>query len=72
MGDQLFSISLAGNISILDVDNPERPKKVIRGHNKLITCLAYDKARSNKNILLGIKKAYNIWRSLGWSQAIQW
>lgn len=42
MGDQMFSIALSGNISVLDPENPEKPKRVIRGHNKLIVSLAYD------------------------------
>jgi WD40 repeat protein len=41
-GNELLTVSLSGNINVLDIDNPEKPKKIIRGHNKLITALAYD------------------------------
>jgi len=36
-GDHLLSVSLSGNINYLDPNNPAKPSKVIRGHNKPIT-----------------------------------
>jgi WD40 repeat protein len=39
----LISISLAGDINYLDRANPGRPSKIIKGHNKFITALAYDR-----------------------------
>jgi len=41
-GDELLSISLAGEISYLDQSNPNAPKRIIRGHNKFITALTFD------------------------------
>jgi len=40
-GKTLASVNLAGDISILDPANPAKPN-VIKGHNKLVTTLAYD------------------------------
>ena len=39
-GKHLLSVSLSGVINYLDVDNPDKPKQVLMGHNKPITCLA--------------------------------
>ncbi|KAK8400426.1 hypothetical protein O3P69_003240 [Scylla paramamosain] len=36
-GNYLLSISLSGFINYLDLDNPSKPKKIIKGHNKPIT-----------------------------------
>jgi len=41
-GNELVSIALSGFISYLDEANPSHPKRVVRGHNKFITALAYD------------------------------
>jgi len=41
-GDELISIALSGDVYYLDVNAPDKPKKVVRGHNKFITALAYD------------------------------
>jgi len=40
-GNHLISVSLSGNINYLDCDNPSKPLKIITGHNKPITALAY-------------------------------
>lgn len=40
---EVVSVALTGFINFLDLDNPEKPKKVVRGHNKRITALAYDR-----------------------------
>ncbi|XP_064465602.1 actin-interacting protein 1-like isoform X1 [Ornithodoros turicata] len=39
-GDYLLSISLSGFINYLDVNNPDKPLRVIKGHHKSITALA--------------------------------
>ncbi|XP_011165821.1 actin-interacting protein 1 isoform X2 [Solenopsis invicta] len=38
-GKHLLSVSLSGFINYLDIDNPEKPLKIIKGHNKPITVL---------------------------------
>lgn len=40
--NDLLAFALSGNIYYLDPENPSKPKRVIYGHNKLITCVAYD------------------------------
>ncbi|XP_072933170.1 actin-interacting protein 1 [Epargyreus clarus] len=39
-GKHLISVSLSGEINYLDVENPDKPLRVVAGHNKPITCLA--------------------------------
>ncbi len=41
-GDDLISISLSGDITYLDVNNPTQPRRVVKGHNKFITALVAD------------------------------
>jgi WD40 repeat protein len=43
-GDYMVTVNLRGDISILDNNNPDRPQRVIHGHNKKINTLAYDRA----------------------------
>lgn len=43
-GDEILTIALGGEIYYLDPSNPSKPKKVVRGHNKFVTSLAYDAA----------------------------
>ncbi|KAL1122926.1 hypothetical protein AAG570_003251, partial [Ranatra chinensis] len=38
-GPHLLTVSLSGFISYLDVNNPEKPIRVVKGHNKPITVL---------------------------------
>ncbi|CAG9568351.1 unnamed protein product [Danaus chrysippus] len=38
--DHIITISLSGDITYLDISNPEKPLRVVTGHNKPITCLA--------------------------------
>ncbi|CAH0731356.1 unnamed protein product, partial [Brenthis ino] len=38
-GKHLLSVSLSGDINYLDVSNPDKPLRVLTGHNKPITCL---------------------------------
>lgn len=39
-GPHILSVSLSGFINYLDKDNPNKPLRVIKGHNKSITALA--------------------------------
>eukprot|EP00123_Amoebidium_parasiticum_P017958 comp24046_c0_seq1/m.43132 comp24046_c0_seq1/g.43132 ORF comp24046_c0_seq1/g.43132 comp24046_c0_seq1/m.43132 type:complete len:600 (-) comp24046_c0_seq1:168-1967(-) len=39
-GDDMLTISLSGFINYLDTANPDKPRRVVQGHNKLITALA--------------------------------
>jgi len=41
-GDHLLAVNLNGDIIFLDQNNPAKPLKVLKGHNKIITALAYD------------------------------
>ncbi|XP_075984434.1 actin-interacting protein 1 flr [Anticarsia gemmatalis] len=38
-GKHLLSVSLSGVINYLDVNNPDKPLRIVMGHNKPITCL---------------------------------
>lgn len=44
--DYLLSVSLSGYINYLDVNNPDKPLRIIKGHNKPITALALSEDRS--------------------------
>jgi len=48
-GDTLVSLSLSGDINYLDSGNPSKPSRIVKGHNKVITAIAFD---SSKNKLL--------------------
>ena len=39
-GKHLLSVSLSGFINYLDVNNPSKPLRVVKGHNKSITAMA--------------------------------
>uniref|UniRef100_A0A1L8E5C1 Actin-interacting protein 1 n=1 Tax=Nyssomyia neivai TaxID=330878 RepID=A0A1L8E5C1_9DIPT len=45
-GDHLLTVSLSGFINYLDVNNPTKPLRVIKGHNKPITVLTLSEDRS--------------------------
>lgn len=45
-GEHLLSVSLSGFINYLDVNNPEKPLRIIKGHNKPITVIALSDDRS--------------------------
>lgn len=45
-GDYLLSVSLSGFINYLDVNNPTKPLRIIKGHNKPITVLTLSDDRS--------------------------
>jgi WD40 repeat protein len=40
---EIVTVALSGFLNFLDINTPDKPKKVVRGHNKLITALAYDR-----------------------------
>jgi len=42
-GEDIITISLSGAINLLDPHNPDKPRVVQHGHNRLIASLAYDK-----------------------------
>jgi len=46
IGETLITVSLSGKINYLDVENPNKPKKIIEGHSKAIiaSCLNDDKS----------------------------
>eukprot|EP01119_Soliformovum_irregulare_P024569 TRINITY_DN883_c0_g1_i1.p1 TRINITY_DN883_c0_g1~~TRINITY_DN883_c0_g1_i1.p1 ORF type:complete len:602 (-),score=207.47 TRINITY_DN883_c0_g1_i1:174-1979(-) len=41
-GETIISVSLSGDINYLDQNDTSKPRKIVRGHNKFITSLAYD------------------------------
>ncbi len=41
-GEHLLTVNLNGDINYLNPADPNKPLKVLKSHNKLITCLAYD------------------------------
>lgn len=43
----LLSVSLSGHINYLDVNNPEKSLRIIKGHNKPITVLTLSEDRGN-------------------------
>lgn len=45
-GEHILTVSLSGFISYLDVNNPTKPLRVIKGHNKPITVLGLSDDRS--------------------------
>lgn len=45
-GDHLLTVSLSGFVSYLDVNNPTKPLRVVKGHNKPITVLGLSDDRS--------------------------
>ncbi|XP_017875112.1 actin-interacting protein 1 isoform X1 [Ceratina calcarata] len=45
-GNYLLSVSLSGFINYLDYDNPTKPLRIIKGHNKPITVLTLSPDRS--------------------------
>jgi WD40 repeat protein len=44
--DTIISVSLSGDINYLDQANPNKPAKVVKGHNKVITALAFDREKN--------------------------
>ena len=39
-GEYLLSVSLSGHINYLDRDNPDRPLRILKGHNKNLSAVA--------------------------------
>lgn len=46
-GEYLLSVSLSGFINYLDINDPSKPLRIIKGHNKPITVLALSEDRSS-------------------------
>lgn len=46
-GQYLLSVSLSGFINYLDVNNPSKPLRIVKGHNKPITVLTLSEDRSS-------------------------
>ncbi|GJQ82263.1 putative actin-interacting protein 1-like [Trypoxylus dichotomus] len=46
-GQYLLSVSLSGFINYLDVNDPNKPLRIVKGHNKPITVLALSEDRSD-------------------------
>ncbi|XP_014279934.1 actin-interacting protein 1 isoform X1 [Halyomorpha halys] len=46
-GQHLLTVSLSGFINYLDVNNPDKPIRIVKGHNKPITVLALSPDREN-------------------------
>jgi len=44
-GKHLLSVSLAGHITYLNVNDPKKPLRVVKGHNRAITVLSLSKDR---------------------------
>ncbi|XP_068171887.1 WD repeat-containing protein 1 [Antennarius striatus] len=51
--DYLLSISLSGFINYLDKNNPDRPQRVIKGHNKSIQCVTVHSSDGKQEIFSG-------------------
>lgn len=43
-GDVILTVNLNGDIAYFDAKNPGQPTRVIKGHNKFVTALAFDPA----------------------------
>ncbi|CAG2103275.1 unnamed protein product [Medioppia subpectinata] len=54
----MLSVSLSGFINYLDVNNPNKPLRVVKGHNKTITALTVNKNSSEKFIYTGSTDGY--------------
>jgi len=54
-GNHLLSVSLSGFINYLDRNNPSKPLRIVKGHNKSITALAIhaDPGSSHRTIYTG-------------------
>eukprot|EP00300_Choanocystis_sp_HF-7_P038758 c5606_g1_i1.p1 GENE.c5606_g1_i1~~c5606_g1_i1.p1 ORF type:complete len:596 (+),score=-21.25 c5606_g1_i1:1-1788(+) len=50
-GQYMLATGLNGYIYYLDSNNPDKPMRVLKGHNKFITALAYD--QTDKNFYTG-------------------
>jgi WD40 repeat protein len=45
-GDDIVTVSLSGAITVLNSNDPDHPKSIQHGHNRLVTSLTYDKANN--------------------------
>lgn len=58
----LLSVSLSGFINYLDVNNPSKPLRVVKGHNRTITSLAINTVSDEKRLYTGSCDGYiNHW-----------
>lgn len=58
-GPHLLTVSLSGFITYLDVNNPSKPHRILKGHNKPITVLELSEDRSS--IYTGSHDGYVTW-----------
>ncbi|OCT96723.1 hypothetical protein XELAEV_18008935mg [Xenopus laevis] len=60
--DYLLSVSLSGYINYLDKNNPAKPFRIIKGHNKSIQCMTVDKSDGRSTIYTGSHDGHiNYW-----------
>uniref|UniRef100_A0A6I8PWJ9 WD repeat-containing protein 1 n=1 Tax=Xenopus tropicalis TaxID=8364 RepID=A0A6I8PWJ9_XENTR len=60
--DYLLSVSLSGYINYLDKNNPSRPLRVIKGHNKSIQCMTVHNSDGRSTIYTGSHDGHiNYW-----------
>ncbi|KAK7076863.1 WD repeat-containing protein 1 [Halocaridina rubra] len=60
VGDHLLTVALSGFITYLDPNNPSKPKKIIKGHNKPITGVALSADLSNL-YTTGVDGTVTVW-----------
>ena len=63
---QMFSVSLSGEINILDPANPAAPSRVIFGNNGDLRAMAYDAATGNM-VAGDVSGVVSCWQSNGWA-----
>lgn len=56
--NHLLSVSLSGFINYLDVNNPSKPLRVVKGHNRTITSLTANTSSETKEIYTGSCDGY--------------
>ncbi|GAM20715.1 hypothetical protein SAMD00019534_038900, partial [Acytostelium subglobosum LB1] len=42
VGDSLLSVNMSGEIAFLDENNVAKPLRILKGHNRLVSAIAYD------------------------------
>ena len=52
-GDHIITLSLDGELTYLDLENVDKPKRKVRGHNKKITSICYIKGNGGDLIYTG-------------------
>lgn len=56
--NHLLSVSLSGFINYLDVNNPTKPLRVVKGHNRTITALAINTVTDDRHLYTGSCDGY--------------